>query len=599
MPQPKLSDEEIKRTLAVLKKHKGDRVATARELGVGVSTISTRIRIARAQMGDKVMEGVPRQTARAPGLSEETVVESWRVYAANGYNVLAAARELNIPASTLTNRIRAAKLAGYEVPSMGQQEARKPILRELPKPGEIKRYIVTSAQNNTKLHTGTWKSLHALANHYDAEIMISTFMYIHSQEGSAKAGTGKRMQAIDAWYTPEILPHVSDKYVQLAPGLVWCGHVNISPTAENPLSGLDSYSGRASSIFPHAKCAMASVATTKRDKTKFMWTTGAVTLRNYIQRKAGLKGEFHHVYGGLLVEVDSDGHWWVRQISSDRRGWIYDLDIVAKPDGSVLPHGGVEAIGFGDIHEDEIDPVVRKLAWGPGGMVDSLRPKYQLIHDVLDFGRRSHHNRRSRHKRFQYFTQGRESVYDEVAGVAGFLKEATRPWSKLVVVRSNHDEHLERWLNETDWHEDMVNAEFHLELQSATLKAIREGRPINTLEWVCRKKFGVKGVRWLQGDESFIVCKDASGGIEMGMHGDKGAHGSRGSLRQFARLGRKVVIFHSHHAGIYGPAWQGGTSSKMDLGYNDGPGAWSHTHILVHRNGKRQVVTMFAEKWRA
>jgi hypothetical protein len=603
MAAPRLTEAQLDKTAATYRKHKGDRNAAAAELGLTLASFTSRIRLIKSQRGKDYFADVPLQKPTRPGVPDEEITRCWRVYASNGYIAEVAARELGIPRSTLTSRLQIAERMGYVVPSLGTEDARKPVLKDLPAPGQIKRYLLTSAQNNTRLHTPTWKALHALANHYDAEIMISRFMYIHSQEGSAKMGTGKRMSQDEAWYTPEIESHVSDEYIQLAPGLVWCGHVNISPTAEDPLSGLDSYSGRASSIFPHVKCAMKSVPTIKRDKAKFMWTTGAVTLRNYIQRKAGLKGEFHHVYGALLAEVDSDGHWWVRQVSSDRRGWMYDLDVVAKPDGSVTRHvtetRGVAAVGFGDIHEDEIDPIVRELAWGPGGLVDTLKPRDQLIHDVLDFGRRSHHNRRSRHKRFQYFVEGRESVYDEIAGVANFLNEAARPWSRIVVVRSNHDEHLERWLNETDWHEDMVNAEFHLELQSATLKAIRERRDFNALEWVCRKKFGVKGVLWLKGDDSHIVCKDASGGIDMGMHGDKGSHGARASLKQFARLGRKVVIFHSHHCGIYGPAWQGGTSSKLDLDYNKGPSAWSHTHVVVHRNGKRQMVTMYAGKWRA
>ena len=599
MAQPRLTDEQLDATIKSLRKHKGDKFAVGKELNISPNSVATRIRLIRSYRGEEALKGIPKGQGKSPPVADDEMERTWKAFAAAGYNQAAAAQALGMPRSTVQQRIQKALAGGKQIPPLGNPEARKPVLRDLPAAGEVKRYILTSAQNNTRLHEPTWRSLHALAAHYGADVMVSTFMYIHSQEGSAKRGTGKRMDKDDTWYAPEIEPYVSDEYVQLAPGLVWCGHMNILPTAEDPLSGLDSYTGRASSIFPHPKVHMRSVPTIKRDAAKFMWTTGAVTLLNYIQRKAGLKGEFHHVFGGLLAEVDSDGHWWVRQISAARDGAIYDLDIVARPDGSVEKHDGVEAIGFGDIHEDEIDPMVRRLAWAEGGMVDVLRPRHQVLHDVLDFGRRSHHNRRSRHKRFKFYVEGRESVYDEINGVAGFLKEAARPFSKLVVVRSNHDEHLERWLNETDWHDDMANAEFHLELQTAMLKSIRERRDFNALEWVCRKKFGVSGVRWLKGDESFIICRDASGGIDMGLHGDKGSHGARGSLKQFARLGRKVVIFHSHHCGIFGPAWQGGTSSKLDLDYNSGPSGWSHTHVVVHKNGKRQMVTMFADKWRA
>jgi hypothetical protein len=68
---------------------------------------------------------------------------------------------------------------------------------------------------------------------------------------------------------------------------------------------------------------MKSVASVKSDPTKFNWTTGTVTLRNYIQKKAGQKAEFHHCYGALLVEVDSTGAWGVRQLLADELE-VYD-----------------------------------------------------------------------------------------------------------------------------------------------------------------------------------------------------------------------------------------------------------------------------------
>jgi hypothetical protein len=79
--------------------------------------------------------------------------------------------------------------------------------------------------------------------------------------------------------------------------------MNILPTANDPLEGLETYSQRKSAIFPHAKMAMRSVATMKHEGTKLNFTTGTVTQMNYIQKKAGLVGEHHHVYGAVLVEV--------------------------------------------------------------------------------------------------------------------------------------------------------------------------------------------------------------------------------------------------------------------------------------------------------
>jgi hypothetical protein len=68
-----------------------------------------------------------------------------------------------------------------------------------------------------------------------------------------------------------------------------------------------------------------------------MYTTGACTLRNYINRKAGQVATFHHVFGALYVEVAEDGKWFVRQIMADDSGAFYDLDVYYTPDfGAVV-----------------------------------------------------------------------------------------------------------------------------------------------------------------------------------------------------------------------------------------------------------------------
>ena len=87
------------------------------------------------------------------------------------------------------------------------------------------------------------------------------------------------------------------------------------------MSGLYNYTGDQSAIIPHAKLELESVPTHKEDETKLMYTTGAVTMRNYIQQKAGQKAEWHHAYSALVVEVDDDGDWFVRQINAESGHW--------------------------------------------------------------------------------------------------------------------------------------------------------------------------------------------------------------------------------------------------------------------------------------
>ena len=481
----------------------------------------------------------------------------------------------------------------------------------VPPKGTVRRYILTCAQNNTSLHLELWENLLALARHYDARVMVSRFVYdkrSQSADLDKKVATGKtaKEQAGIEW-DPRVHPHLADDRVELAPGLVWCGEMNILPTAVRPLSGLEAYTGRKSSVVPHVKLAMVSVPSGKYEATKFVYTTGTVTQRNYIQRKEGLKAEFHHCYGALLVEVDGEGDWFVRQLNADSCGTLHDLDL--RVEGGVVTTGNhVEAISWGDIHAIRLNKMVEELAWGhaPGQrdfcMEWALKPRYQFMHDLLDFRARNHHEIKDPHKMFKRWAEGEDSVYEELHVTFQFLKRvAAEAGGEVIVVDSNHDNALKRWVNETSYKTDPGNALIFLALEIATYKAmLAKDDWFHLLEWAeVHVTKGVSGARFLREDESFIICPDANGGIECGMHGHLGPNGSRGGATSFARMGRKAVVGHTHQAGITDGVYVAGTSSDLDLEYNKGPGSWSHSHVVTYPNGKRAIITMWNGKWRA
>lgn len=451
-------------------------------------------------------------------------------------------------------------------------------------------YLLTSAQNNTHIHKGFWRNLLRYARHRNAEILVSQFTY-DKRSTHAKPNTEMLSDYEKLWYCAEIEPYVCNDRIALASNLIFCGEVNIIPTAERPLSGFENYTGRASGIFPHAKQAMDSIASTHR--AKFNYTTGTCTLRNYVQKKAGLKAEHLHCYGALVVEVTDKG-WWVRQIQADDRGDFQDWDVVVVKAGKVTTGNRVEAVQWGDIHVAQIDPEVRKANWGDGGIMDTLRPRYQFMHDTLDFLSRNHHAIKNPHEMFIRYVRKEDNVQRELWGVAELLKgEAHRDWCKTVVVESNHDAALTRWLREADYRDDPANALFFLKAQTAIYQAIVDGDDQFSLLAHLMRQMGVSdAVRFLDPDESFVICKP-SGGVECGLHGHNGVNGSRGSPRSFARLGRKTNTGHVHAAGIIGDCFTAGTSSKLRLNYNRGPSSWSHSHIVTYASGARAIVTVW------
>lgn len=472
--------------------------------------------------------------------------------------------------------------------------------RALPPEGQIKRYILTSAQNNTPVHAGTWQNLRVLADYYSAEIFVGTFTYDQNSYGvmSVKKDTYKGGERT-LWYAPEVKPFFKDDRIQLGAGLVWCGEANIIPTAGDPLSGCEVYEGRQSVIFPHAKIAMRSVAATGGSGAKLVYTTGTVTQRNYIQKRAGMMAEFHHTYGGLLVEVNSKGVWRVRQLDAeDATGTIHDLTLKVE-NGVVTDGHRIEAIIWGDIHATRIDPEVLALsATAENNMLDVLKPKHQFIHDLIEGASVNHHDARKPLERFKTSLRGLTLVRDELRVSANVLNRYHRNDTQMIIVNSNHDRWLDRWLDTYNpQFDDPRNAEIYHDGNSARYRSEREGKHLNVLEYLLQRHTDSPPRALFLGlDESFLICDKR---LECGNHGDLGTNGSAGSPKQLSKVGRRGVIGHTHTAGIYDGLYVAGTSTEFRWGYNHGPSSWTHSHVLVYPNGKRAIVTMFDGGWRA
>lgn len=497
---------------------------------------------------------------------------------------------------TAKRRMRAGVAPAVEAPVAPRVDGAVRIGETHPAPAGLRRYILTCQQNNTHVHPGFWANLQAAAEFYRAELKVARFSYNTTAYRDAKSVKAGRLPARDEglWFDPVTAPYVCDDPTRhgscryrLAPDLLWCAEMNILPTAVRPLSGLDAYAGSSSGIFPHAKIALESLPRPAGAAPKFNITTGACTLRNYIQKKEGIKAEFHHAYGALLVEVSPCGqHWWARHLNATNDGAFYDLTR-RFADGRVSLGHRIEAMNWGDIHASEIDDDVREINWAPGGVLDVLRPRYQIAHDLLSFRVRGHHEQKSYEARLLKFSghvPAGDSVELECAVTANLLRYAARPWCQTVVVCSNHDRHGERWLEETDYRSDLPNAEFFLEAQLARTRALKTTGRWAFLPWAMAR-FGVEGARFLARDERFTLCAD-SHPVECGWHGDEGPNGSRGSPQSLVRLSIRTNIGHGHALTLRdGLAAAGACARRFD--YEHGPSSHSVSHLGTYANGKR------------
>ena len=463
-----------------------------------------------------------------------------------------------------------------------------------------RRFVFTSAQNNTYVHEDFLASLLQFCAHRKAQLVVSKFTYNKSGFQNLTKDCGTE----EMWYDPRLEEFFVNSSMQVTPSLVWCGELDILPTAVLPLSGFDNYTRHASAIIPHAKMQMTSVPTMKYSDTKFLYTTGAVTQRNYIDRKTGQKAAFHHVFGALYVEVDEDGDWFARQLIADADGKFYDLTDCFTPHG-VEEGNRVLAINWGDVHIEEIDPKVNQGCFLIDGMLDRLKPQYQFMHDLSDFRARNHHNIKDPYFLAEQFHGGVNVVERGIDMAAKFLAMIERDWCKTVVVESNHDQAFRRWLSSPEGRMDAANAAYWHYWNYRIHDKIKHKQDLHVFEDAVRLRATYSGSHlkntiFLEEDESFEIAASTSGqGIECGMHGHRGPNGRRGSPASLRGIGRRCNLGHTHSASIIDGIYTAGVSAKLDLGYNKGPSSWSHSHIVTYPNGKRTIVTMRGSKWRA
>lgn len=529
--------------------------------------------------------------------TQEEVVAAWQL---EGGNISATARTLGLARSTIQGHLAKAGVTTKPLVA-GDKEGMTEKKALLPPKGIIKRYIITCAQNNTHVNKPFWDCLLTLADYYDAEVLVGTFSYNQNKFGKLSVKQGK-VKEVDKelWFDPLIADYINDDRIALGDGLVWCGEMNILPTAVNPLEGLETYTHRKSAIFPHVKVAMRSIPTMQGEGTKLNYTTGTVTLKNYIQKKEGLKAEHHHRYAALVVEVDYKGYWCVRQVGwSSKSNYLQDLDIIAC-EGNITSGNPVEAITWGDLHATIAERWVIDLSQE---MLDLLKPSYQFLHDVMEGVSINPHMRKAPqpHQGFHRYLRGLSRVDIELTETRQMIERYLRPNCKTIVPDSNHDgAWLKAWLAGYDYRFDPANAELFLKLQTFMYQEMRTGKmpkDVNITEQAFLHVGLEPGaVTFLLPDESFKLCGRK---IEAGMHGHLGPNGAKGSPASLSKVGRRANIAHTHSAGIFDGLYVAGTSSKLKWDYNHGPSSWTHSHIITYPNGMRAIVTMWEGKWRA
>lgn len=367
--------------------------------------------------------------------------------------------------------------------------------------------------------------------------------------------------------------------------------IKINPKQVDPVTGLARIGQRDGSfIFASPKQRMKMVANSNLNLPHVLMTTGAITMpsyqgKKYSQMRTDYIAHYDHVMGGIIVEIENEQIFHYRQVQFEKSGNFVDLGVYyqGKNKSKLLP----KALVLGDYHSIDKDPVADAAY---KDLMKQLKPEILVLHDAFDGKSISHHDKDKKIYRTMLAETGKLSLEKELKVLAQDLNALSPLVKKVVMVKSNHDEFLTRYLEDGRYQFEPHNYKMAAILTGEMMKG---NYPLKAAVEMLGLKDKSK-IQWLKRDDDFYVSR-----IQLGSHGDRGANGAKGSLMAMENAYGLSVTGHSHTPEILRGAWQVGTTSKLNLDYTKGsPSSWFHTACLVYPNGSRQLINVVGGKWK-
>lgn len=442
------------------------------------------------------------------------------------------------------------------------------------------KFIISWCQSDTEIHYKFMDNIEAYAKEIDASIHIIAGRYKNPTSISSNEHIKKAEKNLKNTWHQRVIPYLDANRHNVHDYLCILSDVKIQPTASTPLSGMNSMTGLESCIVGHPRVHLKSLPVLDGYPSKLLISSGAVSVENYTDTKSGKKGEFHHTLGFVIVELDGDV-FHVRQVQCDDDGSFYDLYYFVK-DSNVFSNISNTIMVFGDLHLGETNDDCLKVSFD---MADKLNSRTIILHDVFNGHSISHHERHQPFTLLDREMNGTDSLKDELFQMTKFFN-IYKDYN-FVMVRSNHDEFLDRWLNDVDWRKSANKYDY---LSLANILA-NDTVGIGIIPALLRAH-EISNVHCLGINDSYRAFD-----IELGMHGHIGSNGSRGGVIQFKNLNTKNVTGHTHSPCREDGHLSVGTLTHLRVGYNKGASSWMNSNVVIYPNGKCQHIHITKGKY--
>lgn len=350
----------------------------------------------------------------------------------------------------------------------------------------------------------------------------------------------------------------------------------------NPLTGFNKKLHRDYSyILPSPKIRYLSIPNTST-YPRFLATTGALTHGNYKMHIAqGRKAAIEHEYGFIFVEVKNKRRFNFHPVMAMKNGNFHFMREAYR--GGKVYEEQPEALVLGDMH---VGDTCKKARAASLKMIEELRPKRVVFHDFFNGHSINHHERSNNLSKARLCFGGKHVLEEEVEQCLRELQYFANRFPKVefLVVESNHDLFLEKYISHENFLQDGENSVFACRLFVAVNQ--QRTKPILQIAMELAGKVP-RNVTFLNEDEEYRVR-----GVGLDYHGHRGLNGSRGSSASFDRYNLKLITGHEHTPKIYQNGLVVGTMTKLKLGYTKGASSWMHANGLLYSSGKYTLITI-------
>lgn len=440
---------------------------------------------------------------------------------------------------------------------------------------KFKRFVITTAVSGKEVDDKALKSVESYCKVNNAMLLVMPCEDVASRQSMFKYELDSRLKGSGFISTDLFL----NENIHLS-------SIMVSAKQINPLTGLERLAqAKGSAVLASPKQFLKFVSTSNTKLPHALMTTGAITISDYstdkfMSKRTSYIAEFDHVLGAIVIEIQDNNIYHFRQIQFDTKGYFYDLGKKYSFNGKVESVKETVCV-FGDTHVGSHDLEVDK---GLKQIVKEVKAKEIIVHDLFDNRFNNHHDINKPVPRANMARKGLTRLMEEGIITANWINDWSNRVGKISIVKSNHDEALDRYINEGRWLYDELNLYDALPLVRAKMDGI------DPLKYLIQDMVGLNSpnkINWLKRDEDYYVY-----GITNDAHGDKGQNGSKGGLLNLEKSYFKATIGHSHTAGILRNIYQVGTSTKFKLSYNVGPSSWTQTMCIQYPNGTRQLINL-------